>query len=673
MSQADSIKEEPAVEQTETQKLADLLAAKARKQVDVATKYRQPKLDSILKAEELYYNRVVKTLRGRFNIPLPIVSGYVEALLAKIDDEIEINFDHQEDADLIRARKVSATWKYDSAPTRGMWAIKDLLTKKLAIFSGRGINKLFSESEPRYKNYLEVTDAFDFLVEPNGGWHLENHLFCGQEHIFRTKAELESGEQYDQGQVKKLVSAVKSDDYKRAADLYQNVQRRHNNLGLDLATNDYVGEEVFSMIEWNMYHEGKRYYLLLEANTFTWVRFCPLEEVTGEPPEGELPTYMWKSWATHYDAWNFWSKAPVDDVVPIAVALKTVVNFMMDDVQKRLWGQRIFDSKFFDNPADLEWDRPDKLVMATVPTGKQLSQGVYEFQTGDKSSVTVNLIDYMRNFVATESGVTPQTKGNSDEKILGIAKINEGEVADRLGLTNKYYTQFYAELGAAYLMGLRMCMTEKRLVRMIGERGAESSYLTREDLKFEAEPDIRITGGKTEARRNQEMNDRKTNGLALAFKAAPDVFNKKVTVEYLLENAGWLGDEITPMLDVNMDGDEMQSVRASQAIQDILNGKKPPLYKGALNRFTQKIIKFSDDNILAPKVNIALMEYGLAHKQIIIENETRKRMIESLSAPAPTDNSMAVPAPNGEAPAPTPPAPVISPFVPQPNTNGANQ
>lgn len=658
-----STEEAPIVERSDMQKMGDILLPIAIKQYDAAVTYRQPKLDAILKAEELYFNKVVKSLRGRFNVPLPIVSGFVDTLLAKIDDEISINYDATNDADKIRARKLTAAWKYDSGPTRGMWAIKDLLVKKLAIFSGRGIFKIFSESDPTYKNYLGITDPFNFLAEPNGGWWLENHLFCGEENIFRTKDALETGPQYDQGQVSKLVVSSGGQDYKDAHDLYMNSQRRHNNMGLDPITNNYVGNQIFALVEWNMEHEGKRYYLFFDPRAKIWVRCCPLEEITGEAEDGEdFPTYMWKSWATHYDAWNFWSKAPVDDVVPVAVAIKTVCNFMMDDVQKRLWGQRIFDQEFFDDPNMLEWDRPDKIVMASVPTGKSLSQGVYEFQTGDKSTITVNLIDYMRNFIGTESGVTPQAKGNTDEKLLGLAKINEGEVADRLGLTNKFYVQCDTELGSAYKKGLKMCCPEKMLIRMIGETGEESSWITPEDLDFTSSPNIRVTGGQTEARKSELLQQKKTAALTSALTLAPDIMNKKITVQAMLENGGFELDEITPLLDVSTTGDEMQSVRAHQAIQMILKGQKPPLYKGATNRFAQIIIKFSDDNITDDKINIELMKYGLAHKDIIIQNEARNQMLQGLTSP---DNSMA-PNPGEATPAnPTPqPSPVAPALVP---------
>ncbi len=616
--------------------IAERLAPIARKQIDVSRKYKQPKLEKIQKAEELYYNIVTRTIKGRFNVPIPVVSGFVDTLLSKIDDEITINFEATEDADKIKCRKCAAVWRYDSAPTRGMWAIKDILAKKNAIFSGRAIYKIFSESDPKYKNYFNITDIYDFLMEPNGGWHLENHLFCGQENIFRTRHDLEAGSQYDKAQVEKLITTVSSDDFKKNNDEYMNRLKRHNNLGLDPETNNYVGVDIYNMVEWNMYDSktGKRYYLFIEPRSGVWIRIQPLEEITGEVEEGDLPKYQWKSWATHTDEWNFLSKAPVDDVVPVAVALKTIVNFMLDEVQKRLWGQKLYDPEIIADPSQLEWDRPDKLVMANISGAKRIDQGVYQIPLGDQSTVTVNLIDYMRNFVGTEAGVTTQSKGESDEKILGIAEINQGEVADRLGLTNKQYTQCHAEIGEAYLRGLKMCMPEKLLIRMIGEQGVESAEITKEDAKFSSLPDVRVTGGKTEARRNQTIQESKSNALVTVAKLFPQTLNPKIASEAILRNGQWELDEITPILDPTITGNEDEDVRASQAIQEFLKKKTPDLYTGATTRFMQKIIDYANktktDKIFTPAVKIALMKFVMAHMDIVAQNMQRKQMLQNI-------------------------------------------
>ncbi len=652
----------PKLSPEELSKIADRLTPIAVKQRQNSIKFRQPKLDKILRAEELYFNIVTRTLRGRFNIPLPIVSGFVDTLLSKIDDEITVNFDPGPDADKIRCRKYSGAIKKDAEPTRGMWRIKDLLTKKLAIFSGVGINMMYSESDPKYKNNLFIIDAFDFHCEATGGWNLNDHFYKGVDNIYRTKFDLENGSQYNKKQVTKLITFKPTDDQKTEAEaLYRNRQQRHKTLGLDVDSNAYTGVDTFNLTQWNMYDTttGRWFYLFFDPQSAIWVRIEPLEEITGETEDG-TPKSMFMAWHTHPDAWNFWSKSPLDDVIPIAMAMKILVNFMFDEVQKRLWGQRLFDPEMITDPSMLEWDRPDKLIMATVPNGKKISDGVYEFPTGDKSTVTINMLDYFRNFVAVESGVTPQEKGNSDEKLLGIAKINMGEVADRLGLTNIFYTQFYAELGDAWLRGARMCLPAGTLIQMLGEDGTESTELDEEDKNFTAHPSIRITGGKTEARKNQEMQEQKNAALVSAIELFPNKLNAKLALEALLTNGHWTMNEITPMLDVTTDGDEDESTYASMAIEAIIENKKPKVYMGATTRFMQKIIDYAVKRQTDEGVTNKLMAYVLQHKDIVIQNMAREAMLRNMNPENDPTGPGAAPAQAGgssnsvaaEAPAP---------------------
>lgn len=609
---------------------ADKCAAIAVNQVRTGIKFRQERLDNIMKSEELYFNRKSKALRGRFNFPLPIMSGFVDTLMSKIDDEPNINFTHVEEADKLRAKKVTASWKFDSAPTRGAWAIKDLLVKKLAIFSGRGIYKIFSESSPTYKNYFEIVDAFDFIAEPGGGWHLENHLFCGQQNVFRSKAQLDKGVEegrYDKAQVEKLVAtSSNAKDQRTNQDLYRNRQRRFEALGLDIETNNYVGQLIFNLTEWQMEYEGTRYYMLFDEVSGIWIRFGTHKDIIGSDK------LMWKSWATHYDAWNFWSKAPVDDIRPVAEALKVVVNFMFDDSQKRLWGQTLYDPEMITDPSQLEWDRPDKLVQVYVPSGKKLADGVYQVPMGDKSSVTINLLDYFRNFMALESGVTNDSKGQSNQQTLGIAQINMGETADRFGLYNKFYRQCWAELGEAYFEGLMEHMTEPRLIRMIGEHGIgwkPWQEMSQKDLKFESTPDISITGGTSQAKLDAEKSAKKEAALDKVVAFAPELLNKKVTSETYLLNGEFSDDEITALFDVSSDGNEEESVRASQAIQDILENKMTKIYKGATTRFMRKILTFAKMEDVTDKQRIALNRYAELHIQIVQDNMEQKGNLQA--------------------------------------------
>ena len=189
----------------------DEITAQAVLEYETGLNYKQPRVKDWHKNEDLYYNKAKPALKGRFNVPLPIMSGFVETLLSKIDDPPKINFNPTEEADIKKAKKVTAAWEYESSASVNKWQSKDLDVKKLAALSGRGIFKIFAESSPNYQSHLEAVDYYDFIAEPKGGGDLENHRYVGQDSIFRSKYQLLEGVEngnYNQSQVYKLIAGT---------------------------------------------------------------------------------------------------------------------------------------------------------------------------------------------------------------------------------------------------------------------------------------------------------------------------------------------------------------------------------------------------------------------------------------------------------------------------------
>jgi len=249
------------------EQFANKLVDIAIKQYETSVKFKKGRLEEIRKNEEFYQGRKIKVPKGRFAVPLPVMSGFVDTLMSKIDDPPVITYGYKDIADLKVAQKVSAAWQIEKSPRRGNWAQKDRWAKKLACFSGRATFKIFAESDPKYRSYLEVVDHEDFHCEPMGGGDLEKHLFCGQDNIFRTKADLIKSQLYEPNQVNKLVKAFSDEDYKRNEDLWRSKSARLKQLGLDLDSNTYVGQPIYRFVEWVMDYEGEKFYLLFEYST----------------------------------------------------------------------------------------------------------------------------------------------------------------------------------------------------------------------------------------------------------------------------------------------------------------------------------------------------------------------------------------------------------------------
>ncbi len=600
--------------------LANKLVQIAITQVKTAYDFKRERMAQIKKSEEFYFGRKIKVPKGRFGVPLPTMSGFVDTLMSKIDDPPVIKYGYTDLADLKLANKLTSTIEKEGSSIRGNWAMKDRWGKKLACFSGRTIAKYYAESSPKYKSNWSITDYEDFLCEPAGGGHLEEHLFCGQDNVFRSKAELlKQGENglYDSGQVQKLIAATNDQEFKKSDNLWAKKSERFKLMGLNLDDNTYLGQGIFRLVEWAMEYDGKRYYLLFDYITGVWIRAHELKQIF------ESDLYPWHSWATHEDPFIFWSKAPCDDVRPIADAMDVLFNQALDNRQKRNMIQRAYDPEIFPDPSELEW-RPDGLARATPKPNQSIQQGIYEFKVPEISG-TIDLIAYMDSFMGRKSGITPEIQGVADkDQKVGIYFGNLQQVADRLGLFNKSYNQFWEELGLRHAWGAKEHLTEQTLMDMIGEDGAEWNKQKGKAPNL----DVTISGGSAEIMANEAKAKKRENALMMI--SGDEELRMIINPYWRLQEILKHGAYEEPEIKIATSKEEMGSMEllseAAQAIQDIVDGKEVKLNRGANTAFIQKILDYAIDKDVDDKIFVNLIGYAQAHVQIAMENATRKAM-----------------------------------------------
>jgi len=600
--------------------LADKLAEIACKQIKVAGDFKKPRMLEIRKNEEFNLGRKIKVPAGRSAIPLPTMAGFVETLKSKIDDPPVLKFTYTDLADYKIMQKTSAAWIKDSSPIRGNWPLIDRWVKNLAILSGRAIYEYMAESLPKYRSILEPVDHEDFLCEPMGGGDLERHLFCGKDNVFRTKDELDERaklEIYDAEQVNLLVAAVANKELKQNEDYFTSKQERYKALGLSMESHQYVGQEIYKLVEWCMVYGGKRYYLLLDYKTGIWVRAQELKEVFRHG------RYPFVSWATHEDAFNFWSKAPADDVRPVADAIDILFNQAVDNRNKQNFGMKAYDPAIFPNPEELEY-RPDGLVLAKNK-GQGIQAGIYEFKAGDVSG-TIDLVGLMKNYIDTEVGFTPGEKGQAqtDQKV-GIYFGNLQQMADKIGLKNKSYRGAWQQLGLRYFDGLVMHLSEPMMVKMIGEAGVEWDELKKAELEDVDDFDIEIESSSAEVAANEAKMQKRQGAIALLVKDPQ--LRASVGQQWLVQEILRFGayEEAEVRVALSKDGTNLEMLsEASKAIQEILAGKTPKKNRGADTSFCQKILDFATDNDVDLEVYKKLIEFAKLHIPIAIENMVRK-------------------------------------------------
>lgn len=614
------------VAKTDKEKLRDKLVGIARNQIKTSMDYKRQRMDDVQKSIDLYNGKTKKALKGRWNVPLPIMSGYIDTLLSKTDDTPKVKFGYKDIADLRRAMKVQAKFDQDNGSVKSRWAEKDRMGKKLASFYGYAVYKIFAYNDAKgvYQSHLEVVDPIDFECEPMGGQNLDDHKFKGQRNIFKTKSEIEAlsvGDNpiYDKKQVLRLFSTLSGDENKTLEKLYQEKTDRLKSLGFNPDNYSYMGIKTYAMTEWYMEYDGKWYYLFFEPHSGICIRFEELKDVF------ESGTDPFEAWHTHPDPFNFYSKAPADDMKPVAEGMNIIFNQALDNREKKNYGQRAYDPSIFTDPSQLEW-RPDGLVQAETNNGvRSIGSGIYEFQIPDMpESGTINLMNFMDNIAGLKTGVTASAQGESDNKLVGIYYGNLQQVADRLGLYNKAYSECWGRMGLKYYWGLREHIkSNKMMVKMVGVSGYTWEELVKDDLSPIEEFNIEIVGGQAEVAQDEILKKTKSESLAVAFKLGK--INADIATEEILRNGGWEDSQIKRLMDLNAFGSDEIISEANQAIEDIINGENPKLNRGATTLFMQTIIDYAYDTENLPlDLFQQLVDYANAHYEIAIENMLRK-------------------------------------------------
>lgn len=611
-------------------KLANEATKVACRQLVEGLKSRAGRFDEIAKNEAQYYGEKTRALKGRSNIPFDsvIARGYVDTLHSKIDESLEIEFQRApgRQQDKKSAQKISAVCQYERGPDMGAWDMKDLGVKKLAIFSGRGIYKKFSSKvNGEFRDHLEVVDHWDFVTEKNGGGFLDAHRYKGQINILKTKSNIldkVNDQTYNKKQAYKMFHACSTDSYKANEQLQAYKINRAASLGLDYEETKEAGSQLYHLVEWVMNFRGNWYYIVFNYDTKIWLRFEKLEDVfsVASKKPGRGP---WVSWATHFDPVIFWSISPMDSVRPIASAIKKVMNYSLDNLEKRNWGQRAYDPNVF-NPRDLMW-KDDGLVKASLRNGQSLGNHIMTFETPDTTSITVNLTEYLDNFLGRKTGITQDAQGKSEQQKVGIYMGDMQAVADRLGLTNKMYEQAHIDIGLNFQHGLLDHMSEKYAVKVIGNSGIEwNEELQRNEVKNNFT--IRVRGTNTEEKLNAVLAQRKEKALAMVTQnqALATKVNPTWLIREILTLGGYDSEEIRVGLDTNSDADDDILSEAAQAIEDIITGKKPKQNRGATTGYIRKIVEFAYDTELSKEVFDRLVAFATLHIPIAQENAARK-------------------------------------------------
>lgn len=575
--------------------------------------FRKPAVVEWHLNENILYGKKPKTLSKRSNIMVQLAAGFEDTLLSKIKQPVFVVYTATENADVIRARKVTDAWKLESSVSHEDWEYKDILGKKLAVVSGRCIYKIYSKYP--YAHKLDPVDHYDFIVDPlTNGMSLESARYLGQDNIILSKWDLENGEDYDQAKVKELIASYADNNNEIPDNIDLQKSNRFAVIGMNYADYFQAGDATYKLLEWYTTVNGTRALFLLDREKKIIVKKKELKEITGELNDNEKPFWPFETWAFYPDLFNFWSPAPISRVRELFELRNVSLNQMFDNNEAKNKPMRAFNPKVYTNPSLLSY-QPDRLIPTAA--GADPEKGLYTIPVNDIMEPQ-QFDSILETLTGKITGVTASGAGSSDVQKVGIYYGDQQETEKRMTLFEMSYNRCHLRLGQKYLKYLEERLDKKSSIKILGEDGVEFEDLTQEDL---AEFDITITGGMSKAA--NDALEKKAKNDFIAAQVQNPVANKKFLLELGAAINGFNQDDIKRLTTVT-EVDEAQTVRASQDIQKLLLGKKFRPFLKAEVSYMQHIMDFAYDKDLKKEDEDKLLAYLAEIQPIVMRNMLNK-------------------------------------------------
>jgi hypothetical protein len=600
------------------------------KQLLVSTEFKRPRLEKIKLFEDAYYGKQKQRFRIQFNIPLPVLSGMVDGLKDAFDDEIALRLYEGHPADHEKITKIQSALDRELTSYRpnAMWDYKSRADKFLAILSGRGIQKTFAESDPKFQLNFEVVDYRYFHCEPKGGGILGNHLFKGEEGVFRTREQLINGAKsglYNRDAVKKILTAGKDKDYKAENEnIYGEKLNRFEALGFSPENNNYVGQEVYHLCEWYPMYKGKMYYSLFDPFTKTELRGELLEKVF----ESKLDPYT--SWATHEDPKVFWSKSYCDDFYVAHDSIGTLISQEFTNRQKKNMTPKFYDNKMI-NAAQLDASqyRHDALVPVNTYNGaRRIADSIYQFEVKELGSATIELTKWFNEEMKSLTGTQDITDQSQRPTGAQVTYSKLQSASKRLSHRAKSFQEAYAGCGLRAYHGFVEHMSEPIAIKVLGTKGYAWDYLIRSDLKLEQPVDPKVVSISEEDEQNVMGKDQKNKAI-LSIIGNPvlmqEVNPKKIAEVLLKDIGGWKEDQVSEFLEKSAYTTSDLMGKADASILLMCKGKKPDTVYDATTGFLQRILDFKKhhQNQLGEEKVAMFDAFIQEHMPIAAENMSR--------------------------------------------------
>lgn len=562
--------------------------------------FKQNRMNRVGLYERLYNNELPKKERQLFNICLPIFGGFEDALQANLTDPVKLQFQETNPEDYLVVPKIQAQFdnEKDGLLPHQMWNSKARDLMHDALLSGRSIAKIYAENDPKYRSVFESVNYSNFHCQPLGGAYIENHLFCGEEGIYMTLEDIISNDNFPKAQRDKIANFSYTDEWWQYLETtYGTHFARYRSMFQNINSNSFSGTKTLFLNQFCITRRGVRYYVLFDPISKNWLQIERLKDFTG------TDLYPYKSAATHQDSQVFWSKGFSDDIFSVAVVVSTLLNQELTNREKSNFNARAYDPSMFTDEAKLDAAQyiPDRLVPVDTMGGtRKIDEGIYSFQTAQLSG-TIDLVGWMQGNLGGLIGMSDLSGGTNPGKKQGkqnatVQIAQQQQVAKRIGFRAEPFKEMYAQVGEAYVEGLKEFMPPKLAVKLIGEDGyTQEDELKRIEMSRVSTIGVKVLSTSAEDADTQAKANKRIQALTMV--AQDPGVNPQWRTEQTLKTIGGFDDqEIKQAMDLQTYGSKKQIAHASKAIQEMLNGKMPKPYFAAEAVFLQYIQDFVAEN-----------------------------------------------------------------------------
>lgn len=592
----------------------DAIAKQCLDEIAFARNSRQIKVKNWWKNEDLYYSKkvIMDANSERANVNLNEAQSFVQTFLSKINSPFNFKYVKGDEADL-EAAKIANALK-DKDQKAGRWNFKAMVARIQLIIYGRYIFEYHADSTNGYKSHLTPVDVYQFLIDPScGGLDIEKAFYLGRGGIIKSKKELKEGiktGKYLRTETTELISGTGN----LASMTPEDVNAENRWTALLTQQKVLQRNDEWKFWEWNTTYEGERYTVLITEDGGTMIK-CNLHSDLFKNDKWQFFTA-----AAYPDLTEFWTPSPLDGVREAIMAKSTTINQTLDNGESINRPMKAFDVSAIKNPALLKY-RKDGLI--PVKAGVKISDAV-QFMPVTAITTGMELYDKLSEITNVNSGVSDATKGQADEKAVGIYQGNMAAEQNRFSLIGDSEADAQQRFGELYLAGLDEHLTTKVAIEMIGIEGIEYTEVNKKDLKRNREFEIMVTTPYKEEQMNMVEKRNKLTFLSGKGNDQSGIYNKKVLAEMEAGIAGFTQDEIKYMLDTKNEGNAELMAECAKDIKMLLQGKVIPLNEEANTAYQQKFRDYMKDNsdymMKHPETRDRMMAYLMALTPIVIAN-----------------------------------------------------